>query len=579
MKSICVGLSQKAGGMMLRLLLSAGIGCILVACFFTFPNTGEASATPPSHSTPSFMVIIPPASTKKPSLTPTPTTTGTPTLTPTITPTVVENSAISCNDLKSLELPDTEISISEIEWPGWSTPPMDFPNAPAPTVVDKTFCRVAGVIAPTIQFEVWLPLATEQNAWNGRFMGVGNVAMAGYIRYADLNDYLKSGYAAASTDTGHQTDPEDGRWMLHNSGLWVDYSYRAIHLMTLDAQAIVQAYYGRAPSYSYFAGCSGGGRQALIEAQRYPADYDGILAGAPSLPTTRLMPGVVWRYYVTNRSPQKAIPTNKLAAINQAALNACDADDGLADGVISDPLNCHFDPATLLCSGANASDCLTAGEVDSLKKVYAGLYDPTTGEQFTPGLEPGGELFWNTPMGFLYRELFGPPLNYFQYLLFADTPNWDWKTFDFTNPQDFAILYEGENQYGPTVNATSPDLSAFRERAGKLIIYQGWLDEASAPRNASNYYESVVNFMGEADAQDVLRLYMVPGMTHCAAGTVGLARPRALNALKQWVESGTSPGNLPAIDGHHRICPYPQVARYNGMGDPQKAESFTCTGP
>jgi feruloyl esterase len=288
----------------------------------------------------------------------------------------------------------------------------------------------------------------------------------------------------------HRAPGENHRWQwfIQGPNVWEDFVYRSRHLTTLVAKSIIQAYYRNAPEHSYFLGCSGGGKQALMEAQRYLSDFDGIIAGAPTIPTTYVFPGIVWRYYLINRGLQYAIPQEKLETIHQAALDACDANDGLVDGVIGDPLRCSFDPSTLLCKDINTQECLTPGEVDSLQKIYAGQYDPDTGAQFSPGLEPGGELFWGSK-GFLAGELSGPPLDYFRYLLFADIPGWRWETFDFTNSQDFNTLTESDILYGSTFNATYPDLSAFREQGGKLIIYQGWPDEVSPPRNSTHYYD------------------------------------------------------------------------------------------
>jgi feruloyl esterase len=478
---------------------------------------------------------------------------------------------------------ETTITVAEIILPGWASPLFDYQSPEEQVVVNTTFCRVAGVIAPAIHFEVWMPLTSGQNPWNRRFVGVGNGGLAGTIRYIDMNEYLIKGFATASTDTGHQGGEWDGSWMLHKPDLWVDFASRSIHVTTLAAKAIIQAFYGSNPKFSYFIGCSDGGYQGLMEAQRYPTDYNGIVAGAPGNNRTHSCAGDVYRSYLINRSPENTIPREKLPAIQQAAINACDADDGLVDGVIGDPLRCHFDPATMLCQGADNVDCLTAGEVDTLQKEYAGLSDPTTGAQFWPGLEPGGETFWTLKNGFLSGEVLGSALAYFQYILFADTPNWDWKTFDFTNPQDFAILTEGDTLYGATFNATSPDLSAFRAHGGKLIIYHGWIDQMNSPRQTINYYESVETFMGgAANTQDFVRLFMAPGVIHCGPGLNGLRILDRLQAVRLWVEQGRAPDTMVSTgnNGMKRpLCPYPQVARYKGIGDTNNLGSYECTNP
>ncbi|MCX6032767.1 MAG: tannase/feruloyl esterase family alpha/beta hydrolase [Chloroflexi bacterium] len=541
----------------------------------TRTDTPTATRTPnytPTH-TPAATLTDTPTSTRTRTPTATHTRTRTPTHTPTATPIIVDPGQIPCADLTNLELPDTTITVSEIVWPGWQSP------GPYEQVqIDRIICRVTGRIAPSINFELWLPLTTGDKPWNGRFNGVGNGGLAGYIRYSRMLAALKNGYATAGTDTGHQADATDGRWMVGHPELLVDFSYRAIHEMTLDAQAVILAYYGQGPQYSYFTGCSGGGQQALAEAQRYPADYDGLVAGAPANYRTHSWPGEIWPPYVTHRSAENVIPAGKLSTIYQGALAACDANDGLVDGVISDPLHCRFDPAVLLCQGQDGADCLTAGEVDSVRLIYAGLNDPTTGEQFWPGLEPGSEVGW-IGWGALLPEPFDLPLAYFKYLLFAENSGWDWKSFNFTDPQDFAILTDADARYGPILNAINPDLSTFQALGGKLIMYHGWADQQVAPRNSINYYNSVVSTMGsEAETQEFLRLYMVPGMMHCGSGT-GPPLFDTLAAVRQWVEQGIAPAEMVSLDGARLLCLYPQVARYTGDGSTNDTKDFACVKP
>jgi feruloyl esterase len=470
--------------------------------------------------------------------------------------------------LKNLQLPETTITISEIVWP-----------EEGKVTIDRIICRVAGTIAPSINFEVWLPLTTGEKPWNGRFNGVGNSGLAGSIRYDDMLAALKQGYATASTDTGHQAKATDGEWMRNHPELWDDFSYRAIHMMTRNAKALIQAYYGQEPLYSYFTGCSGGGEAALAEAQRYPADYDGLVAGAPANYRTHSWPGEIWPAYVTHRNAANAIPQEKLAIIHQGALAACDANDGLVDGVINNPPTCNFDPLALLCPGADGPDCLTAGEADSVRLIYAGLNDPTSGEQFWPGLEPGSEPGW-IGSGALLPEPLPNTLAYFKSILFAENPDWDWTSFDFTDPQDFAILVDADASYGPIFNATDPDLSAFQALGGKLIMYHGWADQQIAPQNSINYYNSVVSYMGgEAATQEFLRLFMVPGMLHCGTGGGSGMGLKLLAAVQQWVEQGTAPVGLKGPDDTRPLCTYPQVARYTGMGSTEDANNFVCATP
>ena len=552
---------------------------LFVSCTPTWMTAEVPANTAASILTVTPMATETPSLTMPPTATETPAMTSTPAPTATITPTVVELGKTPCAGLQDLELLDTTITSSEIVWQGWKAPLGGYQTADQQVVVDSTFCRVTGTIAPSINFEVWMPLATREHPWNGKFIGVGNSGLAGTISYSQMRFNLIFGYATASTDTGHQSDPTEGQWMLEGPALWVDFSYRAIHLMTRNAKAIIQAYYGNAPRYSYFNGCSGGGQQGLMEAQRYPADYDGIVAGAPANLRTHSWPGEVWVSYVTHRSPENAIPEEKLPTIQAAAIRACDADDGLVDGVISDPINCRFDPSTLLCRGTDNMDCLTDGEVDSLNLIYAGLYDPVTGGQFWPGLEPGSELGW-TGWGGLLPEPFPAPLAYFQYMLFADEPDWDWTSFDFTDPLDFETIIKADALYGPIFNANSPDLSAFQELGGKLIIYHGWFDQQIAPRNSINYYNNVAAYMGgEANTQDFLRLYMIPGMMHCGGTQGGPSIFNTFQAIELWVEKGIPPANMVSPEKTRSLCAYPQVAMYSGTGNVDDAKSFICANP
>jgi feruloyl esterase len=495
----------------------------------------------------------------------------------------------ACEALKDLELPGATITQAQyivnlptekkpgiiVYGPDWKSPKSAHGQASVPV----PFCRVVGTVVPSMTFEVWLPLAGD---WNGRFNGVGNGALAGGINYPAMAGPVTAGYAVASTNGGH-TSPSivDGAWMQDKPELWDDFGYRAVHDMTRNAKAIVAAYYGKPADYAYFTGCSGGGQQALSEAQRYPADYDGIVAAAPANEPTRMWPGETWPAFVTHRSADYAIPTEKLPLIHQAALAACDKNDAVEDGLITDPTVCKFDPATIQCKGEDAPDCLTAAQVDSVKKVYEGLKDPTTGEQFWFGYEPGSELDWPGHIG----EPFVIPQSYFKAMVFDDA-NWDWKTFDFTDPKDFAILYDADARYAPILNATEADLTAFNELGGKLILWHGWADQNIAPRHTVDYYNNIVSLAGsEEAAQEFVRLFMVPGMGHCAGGP-GPTKFDALTPLQDWVEKGTAPTQIVGshvtagkVDLSRPLCVYPQVAQYKGTGKTEDAASYVCANP
>lgn len=495
-------------------------------------------------------------------------------------PMVPAGAKISCENIKDLTLPDSTITKSELIHSGWQVPLSG--NEPYPPdfqlIVNSDFCRVVGTIAPSIHFEVWLPLDTNDHPWNGKFLGVGNVGLAGFISYDHMKNMVKLGYATASSDTGHQADPAEGAWMRNAPQQREDFSSRSTHVMTINAKAIIQAYYGKPSAYSYFTGCSGGGQQGLMEAQRYPADYNGIVAGAPVYYRTRTWPSEIWPPFVIRRSPENALPPEKLAAIHRAVLSACDVNDGLVDGVINDPASCTFDPLTMLCQDAANSDCLTKEEANSLSLIYDGLRDPSTGELFWPGLTRGSELGWTEGNGLLPEPL-AVPHAYLKYVVFAEQPDWDWRSLNFTDPRDFAILRKADAMHGNTLNANSPDLTEFINRGGKLIMYHGWADQQIAPQGSVNYYKEVVAFMGdEAKVQQSLRLFMIPGMAHCTGGEgPGLFNTSA--AIEAWVEKGLPPAQVHNPAGTRLLCTYPQVAVYRGSGDTNDVTNFRCKNP
>jgi hypothetical protein len=436
-----------------------------------------------------------------------------------------------CQRLAQLTLPQVAIERAEAVPPGSFTPPAGkpIPNLPA-------FCRVAGSIKPSpdsdIRFEVWMP---ESN-WNGRFQGIGNGGFAGSIGYGQLAAAAARGYAAASTDTGHQGGGTDAAWALNHPEKIVDFGHRAIHLTAVNSKAIVRAFYGRPPAHTYFASCSNGGRQALMEAQRYPEDYDGIISGAPANNWTALLSNAAWNVLALDR--ESYIPPSKLPAIEAAALAACDAVDGTKDGLIKDPARCRFDPASLLCQGGESDKCLTAPQLAALKKLYAGART-SDGRQVFPGYPPGGEAQpdgwqpWITGPAPEKSLMYAFSTQFFKNMVFNDSV-WDFRTFDLDRDTKIA-----EQKMGPVLNATNPDLSRFKARGGKLILYHGWCDAAIAAGNTINYYEAVKAKMGAAATDSFVRLVMVPGMQHCSgpgdpAGTL-------VPAIERWVESSVAP--------------------------------------
>lgn len=500
--------------------------------------------------------------------------------------------AATCASLASLNMPDTTITRAEAMAPGSLKPPY------GPTLSDlPAFCRVTGVLHPTsdshILFEVWLPekqAAKGQQSWNQRLLDVGNGGFAGTIYYEGMAGNLRKGYATAGTDTGHQADAEDASWAYRHPEKIKDFGYRGLHLTTERAKTIVAAFYETAPKKVYFDACSDGGREALMEAQRYPGDYDGILAGAPANDWTHLVTSGLDVGHSLVADPAAYISSLKLPAITAAVLAACDAQDGLKDGILNDPRACHFDPGTLLCKSGDDLSCLTAPQVSALRKLYAGGND-SEGRLIFPGLMPGDESSWkawaigNAPSESNYVQ------NFFRYMVYDD-PTWSGLTANV----DASLLAANEKMAGP-LNATDPDLSRFTARGGKLILYHGWNDPAISPLNTIAYYDSVVAKLGPAQAESSVRLYMVPGMAHCAGGPgpsafgqLGIPTAKgagALNLLEDWVETGKAPTELVAtkyttdkkVQMTRPLCPYPQVAKYAGHGNPDDSSSFSCVIP
>jgi hypothetical protein len=394
----------------------------------------------------------------------------------------VANAATTCEGLASLSLKDTKIGTAQAVAAGTFTPPGSTPvgNLPA-------FCRVAGVIQPSsdsnIQFEVWMPAT----GWNGKFQGIGNGGFAGSIQYGPLANAVSHGYATASTDTGHAAGTIDGKWALDHPEKVVDFGYRAIHEMTDKSKAIVNAFYGKQPEHAYFSSCSNGGRQALMEAQRFPADYDGIIAGAPANYWTHLLTAAIWDVQATMKEPESYIPPAKIPALEAAVLTACDAQDGVTDGVIENPMQCHFDPSVLLCKDAETNACFTAPQIAALNKIYSGPKN-AKGDSVFPGYSVGGEGGAGWPVWITGSKpgsalMFAFGTQFFSNMLY-NSAAWDWKTFAVDKDMKTA-----DEKLASVMNATDPDLKKFKARGGKLILYHGWSDPAIPPVNAVRYYE------------------------------------------------------------------------------------------
>jgi len=462
--------------------------------------------------------------------------------------------AASCESLASLSLPGT--TITKVE-----------------TVSgNPAYCRVAATLTPSsdsdIKIEVWMPLS----GWNGKFQAVGNGGWSGAIATGAMAEALKDGYATSSTDTGHEGG--SASFALGHPEKLIDYAYRSEHEMTVKAKAIIAAFYGREPKYSYWNGCSAGGKQALKEAQRFPDDFDGIIAGAPGNNWTGRAIYSMWVAQALHNEAASYIPPEKYPLIHNSVLEACDALDGVRDGLIEDPTRCHFDPKVLECKNGDNAACLTTPQVEAARKIYSGAINPRTKQQIFPGLEPGSELRWEVIGG---PRPFGIGNDFFKYVVFKD-PSWDYRTLDFD--RDAALA---EKTDGGLIDAKDTNLTPFFSHGGKLIQYHGWSDWQISPLNSVHYYETVMETLGGAGkVQDSYRLFMVPGMGHCGGGE-GPNRFDKVGALEQWVEQGKAPAQIVAssADGKRTrpLCPYPQVAKYKGSGSTDDAANFTCARP
>ncbi len=464
----------------------------------------------------------------------------------------------ACDKLTAMTIPNVTIRSSSLQ------PPGAFPGV---TGSLPAFCRVEAVARPVpdseIEFEVWMPPAS---AWNGKFEGVGNGGYSGAISYPALARALRGGFAAASHNTGH--NGTDLRFGQGHPEKVVDYAYRSVHVMTENAKLIVRTHLGRFADKSYFVGCSAGGHQAISEAQRYPEDYDGIVAGAPANNRIRQTFGFAWSWLALHKEDgSPVLPEAKLSLITKAVVTACDASDGLKDGLAEDPRRCKVD----------LSKILTPGEEAAVRKVWAGPRSPRTEERIFAGFPMGSEDIG----GQSWRQyLLNPPepmrVEVFRYFLFHD-PNWSYRTLDWDRDLAYA------NEKLGFLAAVDTDLSRFRKRGGKLLMYAGWADPVVAPQDTVAYYENVTKTMGGATAvRDFSRLFMAPGMGHCGGGS-GPNQFDSVGPLDAWVTRGTAPDQLIAshetsgkLDRTRPLCPYPQVARYKGSGSIDDAGNFSC---
>jgi len=469
------------------------------------------------------------------------------------------------------------------------------------------YCRAVGYVAPNVGFEIWLPASH----WNHKFLEIGCGGYCGrsYISsgFLGCENALIKGYACLASDMGHQGRGDDAAWAYNNLQAEVDYGFRATHVAALAGKAITERFYSDAPGKSYYTGCSTGGRQGLVEAQRFPWDFDGIVAGAPAINLSATLLNILWASLaVEDQNGQPLLTKADAQLLHNAALSKCDMDDGLKDGVISHPQACKFDPASLLCKVGDSTQCLSNAKVEAVRKIYAGPMT-SAGQQIYPnanGSMPGAEL------EFLSFEDGSPfSRDFFRFLAFVPDagPKWERRNFDFDH--DYQRLGMMEVNYG----GTDPDLRRFKAAGGKLILYHGWADAGAggiSPLKTVDYYETVEKTMGgRAATRDFLRFFMMPGMGHCAGGA-GANDFDYLSYLEDWVENGHAPDRMigahvdldkfrqvhandtsadaetleaalrtfmhdPANRTFSRpVYLYPAYPKYKGTGDPNKAESF-----
>ncbi len=458
------------------------------------------------------------------------------------------------------------------------------------------YCEAVGYVMPTVGIQIHMPLEN----WNGKFLEYGCGGFCGSLSNVAICDNLIArGYACIVSDMGHKSTGKDAAWAYNNLQGKIDFGYRATHVTALAGRAIATAFYKEAPKRSYFVGCSTGGRQALVSAQRFPYDFDGIIGGAPPVSQTGNGLGLVWTVQSLSPNNKPLFTPAELLMVNKAVVAACDMNDGLKDGLIGDPRDCKFKPSSLICKAGKTDTCITQQQAEAIDKVYTGQQDSKGKPTFTGGSERGTEYSWPD----FLAGTDGTPSSYdawmheeFRYMSFMPDPGPSWKLSDFDWERDRKRLGMIETLY----SAGNPDLRHFKESGAKFIFYQGWLDRMVMPSQAVDYYESVVRQMGgEANTQDFMRLFMIPDMDHCLGGP-GADTIDYLSALEAWVEQGVAPDKLLAVKAKpdpanpdwrrafpvpesdilfsRPVFPYPVRTRYKS-GDPSKASSFIGVRP
>jgi feruloyl esterase len=482
--------------------------------------------------------------------------------------------AASCESIAALSLPDAKVTAAQPVAPGAFTPPSAPAAANAARVFAElpAFCRVTATLTPSadsdIKIEVWLPAS----GWNGKFQAVGNGGWNGSIPYAALANAIVAGYATAGTDTGHVGNT--AAFALGHPEKLIDFGHRAVHETTVKAKSIIDAFYGAAPTLSIWNGCSQGGRQGITAAVRYPADFDGIIAGAPAVNFVHLHAGRVAINRAMNATPASAIPAAKYPLLHQAVLAACDSRDGVADGVLENPGACVFDPTVLQCSAQDDASCLTAAQVESASRMYAGAKHPSTKASVLPGLAPGAELGWGVLGGTQPLSL---AVDTYRHVFMKDKA-WEASRFNASTDLDAALASDQDDVLG----STNADLRPFFARGGKLLMYHGWSDPQVTPYNTIDFFHKVLANQGGAGVGTSVQLYMLPGVNHCQGGP-GTDTFDKVAALEEWIRTGSAPDRIDAshatngvVDRTRPLCPFGQVARWNGSGSTDDAANFSC---
>jgi len=494
--------------------------------------------------------------------------------------------ATTCANLKSLSLPNATVTLAETVAAGSFRPQPGGRGGPQQFADLPEFCRIQATLAPSsdsdIKVELWMPAAAR---WNGKFRGIGNGGLGGgaTVNPGGLANAVRDGYAAAGNNTGHEGGSD---YAIGHPEKIKDFGYRSSHEMAVFSKALIAAYYDSPLKYSVMAESGGGTIAALSAAQRYPEDYDLLAVTSMSSYLSRHTFGQMWIWYATHEDEASFIPPAKYAVLHQAALKACDADDGLADGIIGTAERCRFDPGVVRCRGqarergsaTDAPDCLTEPQLAAARKIYAGPKNPRTGEQIYSPLYPGSELGWGQLAG--GTEPLGIPVDFFRDYVFQD-PKWDYKTRRLNFDSDVALA---ERRDIAPVNAVDPDLRKYFARGGKLLLIGGWNDASVPPNVAVNYYKAVVSKTGAQPTRQSMRFFMVPGMGH-GVGTTGAENFNVdtLGLIEQWKQTGKAPNQL--VMSHYKdgkevgrrlVCEYPQVAFYKGRGDTEDPESFEC---